>query len=140
MCSVVEVAKVPCETIEDLDCKHVNKICQMTLSTVISSTGVSVSSKINKDVKTISVAYNKKVEYLPENLHEVFPDLTQVDAVASSLKQLSKATFKNLFKLEKINLDGNKIERIDGDTFEDLTLLKKVFLSMKIILKGLIQK
>jgi Leucine-rich repeat (LRR) protein len=101
----------------------------MTLATVINSTGFTVLSPINKAVKTISLAYNKHVEFLPENLFENFPDLQIVDSAACSLRELSKATFRNLFKLEQINLDGNKIERIEGDTFETLTLLREIFIS-----------
>lgn len=128
---MAEKKTVECEKIEDLDCKLVEKMCSMVSTTVIDSPGFTVLSPVNEDVKMIMLAYNKNIQYLPENLFENFPALRHVDGAACSIKQLSKATFRNLFSLEQINLDGNLIERIEGDTFDSLKMLKKIFLSKK---------
>jgi hypothetical protein len=130
LCSSAELPTVECEKLDDYDCQPESKVCVLTESTTIDAPGYTVLSPVNKAVKRITIAYNKKIEYIPEHLYKVFPDLEHVDGAASSVKQLSKATFHNLHKLEKIHLDGNKIERIEADTFESLTTLKKIFLSL----------
>lgn len=103
----------------------------MSETTVISSTGVTLSTPANNNVKRIDFAYNKQIEYLPEDVYQNFPELTVFDAPTCSVKKLSKATFRNLSKLEFIILDSNLIERIDSGTFESLTQLKKIYMRKK---------
>jgi Leucine rich repeat len=131
ICSSTETSekKISCEKIEDYGCQPLQKKCVMTKSTVIDSTGFSLSTPSNLMVKKISFPYNKNIEYLPANVSESFPELTTFDAAACSIKTISRETFHNLLRLEMIFLDGNLIERIDGNIFDGLFMLKEIYLS-----------
>ena len=79
-------------------------------------------------VQAISIANNKKIKFLPQNIHETFPNLIAMSAAGDSLETISKNNFKNLKKLKSLNLSGNQIKTFDGDSFEDLTSLEDLSL------------
>lgn len=62
-------------------------------------------------------------------LNKNFPELKSIDADFCSIRFIFKQNFENLNKLRYLDLDGNKIERINDDTFEDLLSLKVLMLS-----------
>lgn len=89
-----------------------------------------MKSPQDESVETISLAYNKRIEFLPDNIYKTYPNLKSYDAAACAIRNISKANFVNLQKLSSITLDGNLIERIDANVFDGLNLLQEIFLSI----------
>lgn len=121
-------SEIYCEVIQPSLGKTSSKECLLTLITVIDAPGYVLRGEEDENVKRVSMVYNKKIQFLPENSYEAFPDLTHLDAAACAVKEISSKNFRNLFKLAVIALDGNLIERIAGDTFDGLTSLKEIYL------------
>ena len=71
---------------------------------------------------------NKKIKYLPVGVNGKFPNLINYAAGYCSLTVVYKANFRGMNKLELLDLNVNKIERIFSNTFEDLISLQKLFL------------
>lgn len=106
------------------------KTCRMPLCS-INSTGVTISSQIDDHMTKIIFEYNKKVFYLPEKVHEVYPNLEIYSAGSCSIVAISKNNFEKLTKLKELNLEFNNIERIPDDVFTDLFSLEGIFLGEK---------
>lgn len=100
----------------------------MNESTTINSTGFSISSSKDNNVKGFYSYRNDKIEFLPENFAEKFPNLVVIWASRCSIKKVSKKNFRNLRKLRGLDLDKNQIERIESDTFDDLIELEELHL------------
>lgn len=67
---------------------------------------------------------NKRISYLPIEIHKTFKNLISIDAGQCAIKEISKASFQNLRKMKVLLMCCNLIERIDGDTFNGLTSLE----------------
>lgn len=104
----------------------------MTDVTVIDSLGYTLGLSRDESIETITFAYNKNIEFLPENVSETYPNLAVFDAAACAIRRISQLNFVNLLKLENIFLDGNRIERIERFTFDGLNSLSEIYLSKKI--------
>lgn len=65
---------------------------------------------------------------MPTNLSLSFPDLIGISADFCSIKMVFKENFKNLNKLKELWLSNNQIEKVMGNTFEDLTSLEWLYL------------
>lgn len=72
---------------------------------------------------------NQNVSFLPINLHVKFPNLTTLTASFCALKTVTNKNFKSLTKLRLLWLEGNQIEEIPANAFEDLTALEVLHLS-----------
>jgi Leucine-rich repeat (LRR) protein len=103
----------------------------METATSINSTGVTIHSDQDDDMKRLSLSNNKNIFYLPENIDEDFPNLMRYNAKRCSITAITKKNFKGLSKLTKLNLWGNQIERITSETFKDLTDLEVLSLGEK---------
>lgn len=110
--------KVPCERIVEIFELH--KTCFMDSVTKIDSLQFEISSERDENVTKISLYGNKNVIYLPISVSEKFPLLTELIAWQCSVKEISKENFKNLYKLQRLDLDENQITKIQSETFEDL--------------------
>lgn len=104
-------------------------VCVIRNST-IDSDNFSISSKRNESV-ALDFFQNKNVSYLPKHLRNTFPKLHQIHAKACSIKAIFSYNFKNLTMLTFLDLSYNQIERIESDSFNDLTSLEQLFLSKK---------
>lgn len=81
---------------------------------------------MDSTVLALKFDLNNKISVLPVRVDETFPVLAAYFAQYCSIKTISKVNFKNLKKLRVLALTNNKIERIDDDTFEDLTSLEQL--------------
>lgn len=121
---------ISCENVKDsLSLNARPTECSLTEITVINSRGFTLSSPRDIETGTITFAYNKNIEYLPDNVYQTFPNLRQFDAAACAIRNISNTNFVKLDKLARIHLDGNLIERLESTTFEGLAMLEKIFLS-----------
>lgn len=113
------------------DIKNI-KTCFMKTSTltIIKTPGSSIASPRDESVEGINLSGNRNVRFLPENVVEKFPNLISYDARFSSIEFISKTNFKDLSKLVKVYLETNLIKSIGDNTFEDLTELQYLSLSM----------
>lgn len=98
----------------------------MPSSISIDMPGLKLSSVENKAVGAIFINNNKKIEFLPNNVYESFPQLVVLKASFCSIRSIGKQNFKNLHKLKRLNLDGNQITKILDDTFEGLEALEYI--------------
>lgn len=125
----------PCEKIEPNEWNYLEsgalKTCYLTdkETTVIDSTGFLITSPKDDMVEAITFWGNKKVQFLPDNSGQTFPNMKVFVARDCSIKAISKKNFEKLSELVKLDLDKNQIERIDGDTFEELTALEHLAIS-----------
>jgi Leucine-rich repeat (LRR) protein len=82
----------------------------------------------NESINGLSFPANKKVEFLPTKIANVFPNLEAFSAYACSIREISKENFVGLSKLEFLDLHYNQIKTIRSGTFEGLSSLKAVHL------------
>jgi Leucine-rich repeat (LRR) protein len=102
----------------------------MDEQTKIDSVGFMISSPRNDTIKGLIFEHNTKINYLPENTGEKFPNLVGFSAYDAQLKAISKANFQNLIHLEELHLSNNQIQIINSDTFEGLISLEHIFLGL----------
>lgn len=81
-------------------------------------------------VQFVSFLFNKKILFLPINVAKNFPKLLVYHAAYLSIDTIKKIHFEGMNKLRWLFLDGNSIERVDSDTFEDLIDLIRLEMSM----------
>lgn len=103
------------------------KTCMM-FSTRINSTGFLITSDRDETVEGFDAHRNKKLDYLPKNIGEQFPNLISLDAAHCSIKEIMKDNFKALNQLLKLKLNGNQIEKIDDDIFDYIPAVKQIWL------------
>lgn len=94
----------------------------------IDSMDYTISSRSENQI-ALHFAGNKNIFFLPVRLSESFSDLRELDAENCSLTVILKENFKKLDNLEVVLLRLNQIERIETNTFEDLSFLKYLWLS-----------
>jgi Leucine-rich repeat (LRR) protein len=122
-----------CEKVEDRDWWTPNsfktiKTCLMTDTTSIDSDGFKISPE-DETIEGLRMYSNRKIEFLPEKLKDVFANLLGYSAYECSIKQISYKNFRGLVKLQELYLYSNKIETIPSDAFKDLTALEFLGLS-----------
>lgn len=104
------------------------KICIMTEKTVINRTGIEVFT-IDRSVQNLTLSWNNKIHYLPENVHESFPNLIALEAESCRIKQISRKNFHGLHRLKILRLAGNMISTVEPGLFGDNSELKIIDLS-----------
>lgn len=107
-------------------------ICYMTVATSINSNDFKILSSGNESIKALTFFENRKIQYLPVDIYKSFPNLTEILGHSCSIRSLYKDNFRNLWMLKELWLIDNQIERINSDTFEDLTALEWLDLSKKL--------
>lgn len=109
---------------------------ETSLGTFVTSKNLTINTKnftISTDkgvkVKGFSARKNTRIEYLPINIYELFPNLIAFKAINCSVKSLSIENFRNLLALELLALDNNEIEGLPPGVFRDLGSLEILNLS-----------
>jgi Leucine rich repeat len=124
-----------CEAVEDFMFGSENiKTCFMDQKTTIYSPGALMSTN-DWSMNGLMMNLNKKVHYLPDFVAEQFPNLLAITAFNCSIRQVSNKNFKGLIKLRFLDLGSNKLEKIQRETFEELSHLKVLKLSKKTFFK-----
>ena len=80
-----------------------------------------ISSSKSECVKAVLTPNNKKIEYLPVKVHEIFPTLVVARFYNCSIKEIRYENFEKLSELQYLDLEKNQIDFIPKDTFKDLT-------------------
>lgn len=96
--------------------------------TIAITTPTTLSNSVNESVTELVMKKNKNIEYMPQGVGVVFPNLEYIDAYGCSVTSLTKLNFKGLTKLINIDLEENRVEKIDANSFEDTVNLSNVYL------------
>jgi Leucine-rich repeat (LRR) protein len=121
------VGKVCCEKVRIID---EYKTCLMSATTVINSEGINATFNLIGyiEIKAVTFRNNQNIFYLPNRLGKEFPELLKIDASYCSIKSISRSNFADLHKLIILWLNGNQIETIDGNIFDDLKMIENIAL------------
>lgn len=116
---------VSCSTAESFVLKYHNDIpnlltCEISNQKIDDETFRIASSSVNSSVMGLSMKNDKNVKFIPENISDIFPQLTHLQVSECSLKTLNSRCFKNLVELERLYLLGNQISSIEVGAFKDL--------------------
>jgi Leucine rich repeat len=125
---------VPCEVVSASGWRdHVKEAetCWMDKLTSIDSKEMTIAIDRDETIEGLSFWCNLKIKFLPIQVNEKFPNLLAYQASFCSVKEISKDHFKGLTKLKLLHLEGNQIEKVSTDTFEDLVALEGLDLSRK---------
>lgn len=87
---------------------------------------------MDDSVQFLSLLFNKKIFFLPVNVSQSFPNLLIYHAGHCSIETIKKINFEAMSTLRWLFLDGNQLERIDSDTFDDLTDLIRLEMSEQV--------
>lgn len=132
--AAVDVTSEPvnCETFDN-EYEHDDngklKLCEMTENTSIDASGVELGVEKDESVLGIRFYDNKKIFYLPVDVYKSYPNLVIYFAHSCNIKFLLKANFKNLGSVKEVHLDNNRIQKLDGEMFEDMSSLQILYLS-----------
>lgn len=88
-----------------------------TIATYNEESSNHLPHKSNSYVEAISVEYQKHVEYFPQGLEEIFPNLGSISFDHSGLKEICQKDLKPFYKLKVASFTGNLIEFLDRDLF-----------------------
>lgn len=100
------------------------KTCYFNKTAAIDSRGFSITSSEDETIEQLYIKSNKNIFYLPENIHEKFPNIESIIASSCSIKSISKEVFKNLTHLKRFDANLNQITEIESYLFEDLISLE----------------
>lgn len=78
----------------------------------------------NESVKGLDMQHNHLIEFLPVEVAEIFPNIMAYNAYNCSVKALSSDNFRNLKKIDLLDLSFNEIEFIKSGFFDDLEVLR----------------
>lgn len=95
-------------------------------TTAIDSPDFLITSDRDETVEGFAAWTNKKLEFLPTNLGEKFPNLIVLSAQNSAIKKITKKSFKGLGRLRKLYLHDNQIEAVDDDAFEFVPAVEEI--------------
>lgn len=80
------------------------------------------------ELKNLSIV-NQQTLFLPNDLAEEFPNLTEMSVVRSGLFEIDAKVLKGLHGLKTLNFNDNKLREIKANTFRDQTNMTKLDLS-----------
>jgi hypothetical protein len=106
--------------------------CCLSEQTSIDSDDVLILSANDREIQALEFRNNRKISYLPKNVHRGYGNLIIYDASLCSIKSLCYENFEQLVKLQFLHLEENLIEAIDWEIFMDLEALIQLDLSMKL--------
>lgn len=125
----IRLKKIKCEHIGLTDGSDGENACMMREKTIINDIDFTVTDKMDRDVTVIDFSSNKKVEFLPVQLSQIFPHLKLYKASSCSIREITKSNFVGLRRLGGLELPENQIYAIRSDTFEGLHELLQINLS-----------
>lgn len=125
----LKAVEISCEKIDLL--QPYGKCCYLNGLTVISGDNIVLNGSKNLEVNTITFVRNKKVEFLPVDVYEKYPNLENYLASYASVKKISALNFKRLSNLKLLELKKNKIEFVPDDCFQDLIEMQRISLSIE---------
>lgn len=102
------------------------KTCFMDVQTTIDSKGFSINERTANATFGLMMNYNKNIQYLPEDIPDVFPYLMAYAAANCAIEEIYKENFDGLVHLRFLNLAGNKISAISTNTFRSLFSLERL--------------
>lgn len=102
------------------------KTCFMDVQTTIDSKGFSINERTANATYGLMMNYNKNIQYLPEDIPDVFPYLMAYAAANCAIEEIYKENFDGLEHLRFLNLAGNKISSISSNTFRSLRSLERL--------------
>lgn len=128
----VIIKRVECEEVKDSKWNHVGirRTCFMDDTTTIEAPGISISTTRDEAMGAMGFIANKNISYLPVMAYVNFPNLEIISAYQCSIVEITKENFAKLSFLRALWLGENKISEIKTDTFEDLTSLVVLSLSI----------
>ena len=91
--------------------------------------GFSIANDVDPSVEAFLISDNKEVKFLPERLDKFFPGLIAYEIKNCLIRTVTEKHFKDLYKLEYLDLSNNEIDSIDRDSFKDLKNLEFLKLS-----------
>lgn len=98
----------------------------------IDDVGSLISTPIDATIESFSIKnanQAKKVEFIPENIAEKFPQVIAIGIYECAVKLICENNFKNLRKLKYLNLGENLIKTVDKNSFKDLVELEMLSLN-----------
>lgn len=101
----------------------------MTEKTSIDVSGVALG--VEKDESILGVRFydNKNIFYLPVDVYKSYPNLVIYFGHSCNIKFLFKENFEHLGAVKELHLDNNRIQKLDGEMFEDMNSLQIIYLS-----------
>lgn len=126
-------AEVSCEY--NYRCVKNYKCCLLTSATVISANNVTIGGLENSEIGGIAFHNNKKIQFLPVNVHKKFINLKYYMASDAAVKEISAVNFQRLFELRYLDLQNNQIEFIPNFCFDGLIMLNQILLGNKNFIK-----
>jgi Leucine-rich repeat (LRR) protein len=96
----------------------------------ITEPGTTIANPVSEDTKNLIIEdYEERMEYLPENIDEIFPNLLNFWIFECFMKSISKSNLKNLSLLQYLSISMNEyLEKIEENSLEDLIELKDLYL------------
>lgn len=121
----------------DIDHMRWTAYLELPPNVTITSPGKRIAnSQNNHTINLVIEDYEGKMEYLPENVAEIFPNLKHIWIIDCFMKSVTKNNFKSLKKLQLLSILRNEnFEVIEENTFEDLLDLRDLYLQSNSIKK-----
>lgn len=128
---IAKAVEVPCERVGIKGFVH---HCSFDLKTTeINSDDVKISDARNENTTMLFFYNNIRISFLPIEIHEKFPDLLGIIARDCAILTISKKNVNKLRKLEVLDLAKNKIQKIESDSFDDLTNIEFIGLGKRFL-------
>lgn len=128
-----EAQDIQCEFVyEDMyTCKVKNSILRENAASNQLS-GSHIRAKKNIDVNALKLHDNRS-KFLPVNLGEFFPRLHKYSVLRSEIQTISRNNFKDLWKLEFVEIVHGTLSAVPKDAFSDLVNLNHLDLNNNLI-------
>lgn len=115
--------------------KDVSGCCEIEERTHVHTPDYSFASDQRySNFEVMLIMHQRNVEFLPVSVHETFPNLKFYLVMNTPIQKITKKNFEKMYKLLGLTLSNNQIEVIRSDTFDDLTNLKELKISMYLCL------
>lgn len=103
----------------------------------ITSPGEKIANPINEETINLVIEdYEGKMEFLPENIAEIFPNLRNFWIIDCFMEKVTKANFQSLKVLQLLSILRNEnFTTIEENSFEDLMELRDLYLQSNSIAK-----
>lgn len=99
------------------------------MESAINASDVTISGQEDDLVRLFDLSRNRNVEFLPNRVGQKFPNLVSYIADRCAIREISTANFEYLFHLRILDLNGNRLESLNTDSFKDLVSLESLFLA-----------